>query len=61
MSEPNPPTSRRSFLARTAAVMAAPSIAMLAVDAVSNPASAATPLPDYAPIPPSAVGPALNE
>src|SRR5258706_1782110 len=61
MSEINPSTSRRSFLARTAAVVAAPSIAMLAVDALSNPASAATPLPDYAPIPPSALGPALNE
>jgi glyoxylase-like metal-dependent hydrolase (beta-lactamase superfamily II) len=61
MSEINPSTSRRSFLARTAAVVAAPSIAMLAVDALSNPASAATALPDYAPIPPSALGPALNE
>jgi glyoxylase-like metal-dependent hydrolase (beta-lactamase superfamily II) len=61
MSERNQSTSRRSFLARTAAVVAAPSIAMLAVDALSNPASAATDLPDYAPIPPSALGPALNE
>jgi hypothetical protein len=34
MSEPDPPTSRRSFRARTAAVVAAPSIAMLAVDAL---------------------------
>jgi glyoxylase-like metal-dependent hydrolase (beta-lactamase superfamily II) len=58
-------TSRRTFLAGTAAVVVAPSIATLAVGAVAEPAyagpAAAAALPDYAPIPPSALGPALNE
>src|SRR6266511_4079470 len=43
----SPGTSRRSFLARSATLAAIP-------------ASAET-LPDYAPIPPSALGPAVNE
>jgi glyoxylase-like metal-dependent hydrolase (beta-lactamase superfamily II) len=55
------PTSRRSFLARGAAIAAAPTLATLAGGALAEPASAATdPLPDYAPIPPSALGPTLN-
>jgi len=58
MSGSIPATSRRSFLAGTAAVAAAPTIATLAAAA---PASAADTLPDYAPIPPGALGPAVNE
>ncbi|GAB3842880.1 MBL fold metallo-hydrolase [Dactylosporangium cerinum] len=66
MSESTPSTSRRSFLTRTAAVVAAPSIATLAVGALAGPASARPAyaeitLPDYAPVPASALGPALNE
>ncbi|MEV4510956.1 MBL fold metallo-hydrolase [Dactylosporangium sp. NPDC049525] len=62
MSETTPATSRRSFLTRTAVAVAAPSIATLAAGAFAAPASAAeTALPDYAPVPPSALGPALNE
>ncbi|HTJ37772.1 MAG TPA: MBL fold metallo-hydrolase [Dactylosporangium sp.] len=51
--------SRRSFIARSAAaaVVAVPVVAALAG---GEPAAAADPLPDYAPIPPSALGPALN-
>ncbi|SEC65022.1 Glyoxylase, beta-lactamase superfamily II [Streptomyces sp. 3213] len=50
-------TNRRSFLATGAALAAVPAVAALA-----GPASAATStdLPDYAPIPPSALGPAVN-
>src|SRR3954470_19170143 len=51
--------SRRSFLTRSAAVAAVPSVATLAGGALAEPASAET-LPDYAPIPPSALGPAVN-
>jgi len=50
--------NRRSFVARSAAVAAFPAVA-LAAGAVAEPASADA-LPDYAPIPPSALGPALN-
>jgi glyoxylase-like metal-dependent hydrolase (beta-lactamase superfamily II) len=53
-------TNRRSFLARSAALAAVPTVATLAAGALTNRASADT-LPDYAPIPPSALGPALNE
>jgi len=56
------PTSvpnRRSFLARSAAIVAVPAVATLAGGALAEPASAGT-LPDYAPIPPSALGPAVN-
>src|SRR6266700_2895870 len=42
---PNSALNRRSFLARSAAIAAVP---------------AAATLPDYAPIPPSALGPAVN-
>jgi glyoxylase-like metal-dependent hydrolase (beta-lactamase superfamily II) len=48
-------TNRRSFLAAGAAVAAAPVVA----GALASPASADV-LPDYAPIPPSALGPAVN-
>jgi glyoxylase-like metal-dependent hydrolase (beta-lactamase superfamily II) len=49
-------TNRRSFLAAGAALAAAPVVA----GALAEPA-AADELPDYAPIPPSALGPAVNE
>src|SRR5258708_30127339 len=58
LSPPSPP-NRRSFLARSAAIAAAPAVATLAGGAFAEPASADT-LPDYAPIPPSALGPAVN-
>ena len=51
--------SRRSFLAGSAAIVAVPAVATLAGGALATPASADT-LPDYAPIPPSALGPAVN-
>ena len=57
-------TDRRSFLTRSAKVAAVPAIAALAGGVLPASASAATTgttdLPDYAPIPPSALGPALN-
>src|SRR5258708_26021565 len=59
---PKSPTSartRRSFLVRSAAIAAVPAVATLAGGALAEPASADT-LPDYAPIPPSALGPAVN-
>src|SRR5258708_20425808 len=56
---PTPARNRRSFLARSAAIAAVPAIATLAGGALAEPASADT-LPDYAPIPPSALGPAVN-
>src|SRR2546430_3248654 len=52
-------TNRRSFLARGAALAAVPTIATLVGEAFAEPAFADT-LPDYAPIPPSALGPAVN-
>jgi len=62
MTEPGLAASRRAFLARTAAIVAAPSIATLAGVALAEPASAAVgTLPDYAPVPASALGPAVNE
>ena len=51
--------NRRSFLARGAAVAAVPAVAALAGGALAKPASAGT-LPDYAPVPPSALGPAVT-
>jgi len=61
----SPATSRRSFLARSAALAAIPAVATLAGGALADPAAAETgsadTLPDYAPIPPSALGPAVNE
>jgi glyoxylase-like metal-dependent hydrolase (beta-lactamase superfamily II) len=52
-------TNRRSFLTRGAALAAVPTVAMLTGTAFAGPASADT-LPDFAPIPPSALGPAVN-
>jgi glyoxylase-like metal-dependent hydrolase (beta-lactamase superfamily II) len=52
-------TNRRSFLTRGAAIAAVPTVAMLTGGAIASPASADT-LPDFAPIPPSALGPAVN-
>ncbi|HEV2257314.1 MAG TPA: MBL fold metallo-hydrolase [Streptosporangiaceae bacterium] len=51
--------NRRSFLARSAAIAAVPAVATVAGGALAAPASAGT-LPDYAPVPPSALGPAVN-
>ena len=56
---PSSAPNRRSFLARSAAIAAIPAAATLAGGARAEPASAGT-LPDYAPIPPSALGPAVN-
>jgi glyoxylase-like metal-dependent hydrolase (beta-lactamase superfamily II) len=55
----NSAPNRRSFLARGAALAAVPAVATLAGGVLAEPASADT-LPDYAPIPPSALGPAVN-
>jgi glyoxylase-like metal-dependent hydrolase (beta-lactamase superfamily II) len=58
-------TSRRSFLTGTAAVVGASSIAAVMPGMLAEPASAGavgTPtLPDYAPVPRSSLGPALND
>jgi glyoxylase-like metal-dependent hydrolase (beta-lactamase superfamily II) len=51
--------NRRSFLARSAAIAAVPAVATLSGGPLAEPASADT-LPDYAPVPPSALGPAVN-
>src|SRR5260370_18867188 len=51
--------NRRSFLARGAAVAAVPAVAALAGGAFAERASAGT-LPDYAPVPRSSLGPAVN-
>jgi glyoxylase-like metal-dependent hydrolase (beta-lactamase superfamily II) len=53
-------TNRRSFLARGAALAAIPAVTSLTGGVFTGTASADT-LPDYAPIPPSALGPAVNE
>jgi glyoxylase-like metal-dependent hydrolase (beta-lactamase superfamily II) len=50
--------NRRSFLAGGVALAAIPAVAALTGEA---PASADPALPDYAPIPPSALGPAVND
>jgi glyoxylase-like metal-dependent hydrolase (beta-lactamase superfamily II) len=55
----NSALNRRSFLTRSAAIAAVPAVATLAGGALAEPASADT-LPNYAPIPPSALGPAVN-
>jgi len=52
-------TNRRSFLARGAALAAVPAVAALASGVATEKASAST-LPSYAPIPRSALGPAVN-
>jgi glyoxylase-like metal-dependent hydrolase (beta-lactamase superfamily II) len=51
--------NRRSFLAGGAAIVVVPAVATVAGGALAAPASADT-LPDFAPIPPSALGPAVN-
>jgi hypothetical protein len=56
---PNSAPDRRAFLARGAAIAAVPAVAALAGGAPADPASAG-PLPGYAPVPPSALGPAVN-
>jgi glyoxylase-like metal-dependent hydrolase (beta-lactamase superfamily II) len=57
-------TDRRSFLTRAAALAAVPALGTLIADAMlSSPAAASTTagdLPDYAPVPASALGPAIN-
>jgi glyoxylase-like metal-dependent hydrolase (beta-lactamase superfamily II) len=53
------PTNRRSFLAGGAALAAVPTVAALAGGAFTDSASAST-LPSFAPIPTSALGPAVN-
>jgi glyoxylase-like metal-dependent hydrolase (beta-lactamase superfamily II) len=53
-------TTRRSFLALGATLAAVPAIATLVGGVLAEPASAVDILPDYAPIPASALGPALN-
>ncbi|MFD7607316.1 MBL fold metallo-hydrolase [Streptomyces mirabilis] len=55
--------TRRSLLARAAALAAVPAIGSVVTDtALGSPAVAAdaTDLPDYAPVPPSSLGPAIN-
>jgi glyoxylase-like metal-dependent hydrolase (beta-lactamase superfamily II) len=52
-------TNRRSFLARGAALAAIPAAA--GMSGVFAGTASAEPLPDYAPVPPSALGPAVNE
>src|SRR5258705_2877527 len=56
---PTPAPNRRTFLARGAAIAAVAAVAALAGGALAESASADA-LPDYAPIPPSALGPAVN-
>ena len=53
-------TTRRSFLARSAALASVPAIAGLVPGVLTEPAFGDDPLPDYAPVPASALGPALN-
>ena len=58
-------TGRRNFLARAATLAAVPAFSTVIADAtLSSPAAAATTtsddLPDFAPVPPSSLGPALN-
>jgi glyoxylase-like metal-dependent hydrolase (beta-lactamase superfamily II) len=52
--------SRRSILAAGAALTTVPAIGTLVGGALAAPASADDTLPDYAPIPASALGPAVN-
>jgi glyoxylase-like metal-dependent hydrolase (beta-lactamase superfamily II) len=52
-------TNRRSFLARSAALAAVPAVAAMTSGVLADRASADT-LPSYAPIPRSALGPAVN-
>jgi len=54
-------SDRRTFLRRATAVAAVPAAASLLSLNLSDSAAAADPLPDFAPVPSSAFGPALNE
>jgi glyoxylase-like metal-dependent hydrolase (beta-lactamase superfamily II) len=54
------PTNRRTFLQRGAVLAAVPAVATLVGGVFAEPALADDTLPDYAPIPPSALGPAVN-
>jgi glyoxylase-like metal-dependent hydrolase (beta-lactamase superfamily II) len=56
---PNPALNRRSFIVRGAAMAAVPAVTAVA-GGVFAPTASADDLPDYLPIPPSALGPALN-
>src|SRR3954468_13030703 len=53
-------TNRRALLAGGAALATAPAVAALVGEALAVPAAADESLPDYAPVPPSALGPAPN-
>ena len=57
-------TGRRGFLARAAALAAVPTLGALIADTMAAPPAAAAAaddgLPDYAPVPASSLGPALN-
>jgi glyoxylase-like metal-dependent hydrolase (beta-lactamase superfamily II) len=53
-------TNRRSFLARGATLAAVPTVAALTGGVVFADRASADTLPDFAPIPPSALGPAVN-
>ena len=57
---PSPGTTRRSFLAGGAAFAAAPAVATLVGGVLAEPVFADDTLPDYAPVPSSSLGPALN-
>ena len=52
-------TNRRTLLKRGAVIAAVPAVATLVEEVFAEPAHADT-LPDDAPIPPSALGPAVN-
>jgi glyoxylase-like metal-dependent hydrolase (beta-lactamase superfamily II) len=65
MTDVSRATSRRSFLTGTAAVVGVASMAAVMPGGLAEPAAAAAAtapvLPDYAPIPRSSLGPALND
>src|SRR6201986_3246124 len=56
---PSPAPRRRQFRAGSGGGAAVPAVAARAGGALAEPASADT-LPDFGPIPPSALGPAVN-
>ena len=59
--QPQSQTGRRSFLKATATALAVPTAATVAAGILPNTAHAdPIALPDYAPVPPTALGPALN-
>jgi glyoxylase-like metal-dependent hydrolase (beta-lactamase superfamily II) len=55
-----PSPNRRSFLATGAALAATPLIGAVLAEPVAAEPVAAEPLPDFAPVPPGALGPAVN-